>query len=462
MSDSPEFSALLVSFSLAFKQQGQDPRAIISRYALAACLLHETPYNLMPILETAFFRIEELGVDAYQAGLKAIQQIEAELKDTETYTRQLTNNVHALYSRAMSRLAFFRDTGNIIETQLTEAWKSGADEMMVLPEDMTEEDNAYIQKLIKDEKKYLDKFADDIQDAAAEGQGWQQFQPRVGMWVNRINDVENQARIYFGGKQRLIWKYGPTEHCDDCLRLNGIVAFAQEWKESGVHPQSRDLKCHGLKCQCTCTPTSKRRTVKALDRIKAIMGSGSSKSFPGHSGIPGHLGGSRPRGGSGLVAGKVTRIENSIRGSNVEVGVIIDSQSGDILFQGKGTAVQGPYMSDAELGKIKGNIDIHTHPSDMSFSAGDLRNYANHQPSEARIVAPHVTYILKPKTGNEWPSQRELGHSYSENFDKEYKKTRSYAVHSGDIDSPEMHEFSHKVTSGIAEELNLDYQRIKV
>lgn len=318
----PAFSALLKDFSreiagvAARAGWEQETRHLLTRYTLAACLLARRDMDLAPILRRSFYQLESIGMRVICSktcadwedrimlvALLAIQEIGAEMKDAETYERQLTNNVHALYSRAMNRRSFFRDTGNIIETQLTEAWKSGADEMMVLPEDMTAEDNAYIQKLISDERKYLDGFADDIQNAAGDQAGWEKFKPRIGMWVNRIKDVENQARIYFGGKQRLIWRYGPTEHCDDCRRLNGIVAFAREWQQSGVHPQSRDLKCHGVNCQCTCTPTSQRRTPKALDKIKAIMGAGSSKSFPGHAGRPGMVGGSRPRSGGNLVVG---------------------------------------------------------------------------------------------------------------------------------------------------------------
>jgi len=196
------------------------------------------------------------------------------MKDAATYTRQLGYNVHALYSRAMNRRNFIRDTGGIIETQLNEAWKSGADEMMVLTEDMTPADHAYIKKLIDTEKRYLDGFADDIQNSSMEGAGWQQFQPRMGIWVNRIIDVENQARMYFGGKQKLEWQLGPTkEHCSSCTRLNGIVAWAEEWQTSDVRPQAPPndhLECGGWECRCILSPTSKRRTYRALARITAV------------------------------------------------------------------------------------------------------------------------------------------------------------------------------------------------
>ena len=196
------------------------------------------------------------------------------MKDAASYTRQLTNNVHALYSKAMNRRGFISDTGGIIEKELKTAWLTGADEMMVLPEDMTPEDHAFIQGIIINEKSFLESFADDIQNASGDKAGWEKFQLRIGIWVSRIVDVENQARLYFGKKQRMIWNLGAThEHCDTCARLNGIVAFAEEWQEADVHPQgppNEHLECGGWECGCTLTPTRQRRTYGALNRIMSI------------------------------------------------------------------------------------------------------------------------------------------------------------------------------------------------
>jgi len=94
------------------------------------------------------------------------------------------------------------------------------------------------------------------------------------MWVNRYTDVKNQAKIYFGGKTRLMWVEGDTkEKCPTCLALNGIVAFAQEWEMSGVRPQSPPneiLNCGGWNCSCTLQVTDKRRSPNALQRIMDI------------------------------------------------------------------------------------------------------------------------------------------------------------------------------------------------
>lgn len=95
--------------------------------------------------------------------------------------------------------------------------------------------------------------------------------PRLEMWVKRFSDVQDRARMFLGKKTRLVWKLGATEqHCETCGGLSGIVAWAQEWEQSGLRPKSPDLACHGYNCDCSLTPTTKRRTPNALTRIMDI------------------------------------------------------------------------------------------------------------------------------------------------------------------------------------------------
>ena len=187
------------------------------------------------------------------------------MKDAASYTRQLTNDVHALYSKAMNRRGFISDVGGIIERELKAAWLTGADEMMVLPEDMTPEDHAFIQGIIINEKSFLEGLADAVQDAAGNKTGWESFQFRIGLWVDRIvKDVDNEARVYFGGKQKLRWNFGATEkHCNKCLALKGIVVFAEEWAKVDIRPQFH------FGCDCNLSPTSERRSNNAMKRIMA-------------------------------------------------------------------------------------------------------------------------------------------------------------------------------------------------
>ncbi|CAK0770213.1 conserved hypothetical protein [Gammaproteobacteria bacterium] len=200
----------------------------------------------------------------------------AAIKTADLYSTIMTNDVHALYSRAMSRRGFISDMGLAIERQLSEAWEKGADESMVLPEDFTDADKAALQAIIDNEKSFLDRLADDVQDTAANKTGWEQFQSRLDIWANRYTDVQNQARTYFGGKIKYRWDLGQTEeHCTTCAALNGLVAYASEWEEVGLHPQSppnEHLECGGWRCDCSLNSTTERRSYGVMNKLLSIRG----------------------------------------------------------------------------------------------------------------------------------------------------------------------------------------------
>lgn len=55
-----------------------------------------------------------------------------------------------------------------------------------------------------------------------------------------------------------VWRLGNTvRHCADCLRLNGQVHTADEWRRAGIRPQSPDLECGGWNCDCRLEVTDK-------------------------------------------------------------------------------------------------------------------------------------------------------------------------------------------------------------
>jgi hypothetical protein len=72
-------------------------------------------------------------------------------------------------------------------------------------------------------------------------------------------------------KQRLRWKLGKTEdHCLTCSYLDGLVAYAAEWDESGYHPQgapNEQLQCGGWQCDCSLEPTDSPRTRGIRDKL---------------------------------------------------------------------------------------------------------------------------------------------------------------------------------------------------
>jgi hypothetical protein len=211
-------------------------------------------------------------------------------KTQEMFQRQLWSYALDFFRGDMSDAEFEQSFFDAISGQLTKAWNEGADEVGVLPEDYTDEDNAIIDGIIADEQSYVTNIGVDILDAieAREVPGKitpeelnafrSEFGARIDMWANRYTDVNNQAKLHFGGKEKLVWHLGATEkHCDSCSRLDGIVAYADEWNEAGIRPQSPPnsaLICSGWNCDCSLDTTNERRTRDALGILMDIATSG--------------------------------------------------------------------------------------------------------------------------------------------------------------------------------------------
>lgn len=184
--------------------------------------------------------------------------------------------------RACERLFLSGNDGNFIasvirtvDQQLTKAWYEGAEAVGVMPEDMTADDMQILTTIIDNEAEYVYGLSSDILAARAAEMTSEEFAAkfvgRIEIWAGRYPETQSRAKMHFGGKTRLIWQLGATEkHCVTCSQLNGIIAFAEEWEQSGVQPQAPPnaaLECGGWRCDCSLNPTDKRRSPNALTRI---------------------------------------------------------------------------------------------------------------------------------------------------------------------------------------------------
>jgi hypothetical protein len=206
-----------------------------------------------------------------------------EHKSIDQYERHLWQACLNFFRGDIDAFGFIDEFATNIENQLTRAWNEGAREVGVEPGDMTDDDLSELQAIIDSENDHVLDLATAIEDAINNNMPLADFRTsfrsRVGTWVLRYTDTVNSAKIYFGKKERLVWTLGATEeHCQSCAKLNGIVAYAEEWEQSGVKPQSPPnsaIECGGWKCDCSLETTDKRRTPNALTRIMDIAVSGS-------------------------------------------------------------------------------------------------------------------------------------------------------------------------------------------
>ena len=78
---------------------------------------------------------------------------------------------------------------------------------------------------------------------------------RAILWGAAILGIQAVGQLFRDDDPFWEWRVGPTEHCSDCLRLNGQVHRGSEWLSSGWSPQSPSLECHGYRCQCSLAPS---------------------------------------------------------------------------------------------------------------------------------------------------------------------------------------------------------------
>lgn len=164
---------------------------------------------------------------------------------------------------------------NLIQGQLTDAYNQAWEEdgnVLPLPDYLEQS----VQSAILQQYDYVDQYYRDIVDARVDGTPLDPLLARASLWANRWTEAYNEAMrliaVEMGGK--LMWQMGATEkHCESCSQLDGIVAYASEWEEAAVKPQSApnsSLVCGGWNCDCSLQPTDQRRSPNALDSIMNI------------------------------------------------------------------------------------------------------------------------------------------------------------------------------------------------
>jgi len=123
---------------------------------------------------------------------------------------------------------------------------------------------------------FIYQYYTDIVDARVDGTPLAPLLSRASLWANRYTEAYNEAVAAISANRggKLIWVLGATErHCDTCARLNGIVAYADEWELAGCYPQNAPngaIECGGWRCDCNLEQTTARRTRNAFERIMSI------------------------------------------------------------------------------------------------------------------------------------------------------------------------------------------------
>ena len=144
------------------------------------------------------------------------------------------------------------------------AWHEGAAKCGINPNELSPEEQNQLRRRTFDEMNRIDAFLVWIEGRTkALGGKLGPVHARAEVWVNRYNDVRNEAKVMACGDRKLKWVFnalGVTKNpCNTCqYKLNGKVKRASYWRDRDVRPQNppnNKLDCEGWGCLCDLVPT---------------------------------------------------------------------------------------------------------------------------------------------------------------------------------------------------------------
>jgi len=177
------------------------------------------------------------------------------------YRSLLRSAVRGLWTGVLTLDQFLDAFGAAIDRGLTQAWIEGAKECGITYAELSGEERTALSRHILMQRLYMGRFGESIV-AAQRGTGklGAHF-GRLETWVNRYNEVRNQAAAMACGDKKKTWRYGGTkEHCKSCSTFVGRTYRYSTWLANGALPQSPRLACGGWRCQCFLTDTDGRIT----------------------------------------------------------------------------------------------------------------------------------------------------------------------------------------------------------
>ena len=183
------------------------------------------------------------------------------------FRRSIRASVRSLWGSTTTKSGFIGAMQLTLDRGFEQAWREGAKSVGILPGDRTTAEDTARQNILITSLNALPGFANFIFENQRGISPLSKSFTRSELWINRYNEVKNLAIQMSAADQKLIWQVGLTEHCVDCVRLNGKVKRASQWLAAGIKPQDSRLNCGGFRCQCDTVPTDKPLSKGPLPKL---------------------------------------------------------------------------------------------------------------------------------------------------------------------------------------------------
>jgi HK97 family phage portal protein len=185
-------------------------------------------------------------------GLPTTDSVKAWSDTKQEFEDEILLTIDDARSGTLTQSAFEGLMKRLIRSLGEQAYLDGLSDGGVDGSDLGEEGRKEVDDLIVQQDGYAAALATQLYSA---GISDAQFDRKPEMWVNKTLTPFYQAGLAAADANALFeWKYGDTEHCEDCLRLNGQRHRMKDWVREGWLPQSngtKTLACQGYNCKCS-------------------------------------------------------------------------------------------------------------------------------------------------------------------------------------------------------------------
>jgi HK97 family phage portal protein len=195
---------------------------------------------------------EEQRAKAIKAGEETPDDVPDEVKE---YEAELSRLIELASNGQIERTEFEQRVSDLTKAVLLVVFLlgSGKGEQELTPDDLAVLNERIATDLASVENLANDVYAEKFKPMDEGGAGWS-VGGKVALWGTFAAGVYQLAKIFNPNDPYLEWRYGPTEHCQTCRALNGVVRRASEWRQTPYRPKTTEpgvLECGGWRCQCS-------------------------------------------------------------------------------------------------------------------------------------------------------------------------------------------------------------------
>jgi hypothetical protein len=164
---------------------------------------------------------------------------------------------HGLWAGTVEPFAFVESMVDAIARNYEIAWREGAAQCQVTPEERTPDEWNRLRRELRADQDRIIGFLDYIVAHSKDrGGAFSTVEARATLWSNRYMSIVVLASVTSCADQKMMWRCGGTsDHCPDCAAYNGKVYRNSTWAKWGAIPRSHALACGGWNCDCRLDPT---------------------------------------------------------------------------------------------------------------------------------------------------------------------------------------------------------------